>query len=577
MFKTLLLVAVLLTTGYSMQYSYQSSLKASINMQDEALIGGVLEALIHNAVSYNGNYAMPLGVNVDGYHQLPTSLGSSRVSMNGTPFVYCPFSSALANEVDSEVSIGGGGSYPVSVLNNSVTKGRDFVYGVESIPASKLLAVVIKPNVRENIPDCYDVALNSEGKYVLTGESEGMGRPYVITTDDMVYDDVVKVYDAHNSESLNEALEAVERNPEGDHIILITTIVGYRYIINRGYTFDSKSHGGSLTIRAEVDDLGFVTGEDWKKVEIRPLEGNGNYIFPLKFINMHVTVQNLWFNGGFFLETYDSIVNMKNAAIYDLSFYNSSVSLEDVYAYSGIHSYRSKILMAGENQFHNNMSAGGVSDESVWFEDSEITSAESTLKIVVHGEGVGVTMINSKLTLRQSDVIFVAFEANGSTPSAMFHIDPASTLVTSDVNVLNPNVAYAPESGSKFKYGIVNLGRFVAENFNMSLYEVSDVGMYSSKGSFNRFGNVKLGNSSDSESAYQAVFGDADAQFLGNVDIESTACFSGDGFENNISLSVQDDFVERVNPDLSVVSSSVEKELQVDASYYFNDLTVTCN
>ena len=105
MLKVFMLVIILLTTGFGVNYAYFANFKATTISQNEMAANAILNKLKSYAVKKGNNYIMPYGVNVDGYHQLPTYLSGSRVTRIGIPFVYCPFSQQGVLTEDAVVQI----------------------------------------------------------------------------------------------------------------------------------------------------------------------------------------------------------------------------------------------------------------------------------------------------------------------------------------------------------------------------------------------------------------------------------------------------------------------------------------
>lgn len=550
MLKVFMLVIILLTTGFGVQYAYFANFKATTITQNALAASSIVNKLKAYAIKQGNSYIMPYGVNLDSYHQLPTFISGSRVTRSGIPFVYCPFSQKAAANNDAVVKISEESSYHVSILNSGLTKGRDYVSGSPQPPVNDVVAIVISPEKKSSIPDCRDVEVGADGRYVLGGDSAKLGRVHVLTVHDVQTSDRVNVeyVDSSDANALSSAFQEVANRPAEDHIIILSS--GEDYTIANSYNFTPVFLGkkGSVTIRGE--DAASPSG-------ITSLTNQS-----LSFDDMLVTIENISFSNTIKVIADDSVLDVRGVNGGIVNVYRSDVSFDNV-GFNGNTIGESALqIINSEVDVKNALNVTSSTNPALYIQDSAVVHDNGDLLLGTSDGAVGLQMLNSQWASRMTDL---NFSVNSGTAQAVVYIDSESSFVVSDGVMVGTG---------DLTWGVFSLGVLQTQNYGFKLNQNSLTGVYLGKGSRSSFGSSSVGFS-----GFPVATGVNDGGSLsvvGELNIYATNCFVGDGFSRDLTDTIPDSVVTQVNPDFSIVVGSVSKSVNLDITSNFNSLQANC-
>jgi len=550
MLKVFMLVAILLTTGFGVQYAYFANFKSTTITQNEMSAGAITNKLKSYAIKQGNSYVMPYGVNEDGYHQLPTYISGSRVTRSGIPFVYCPFSQQVVINDDVVVDISDEESYAVDILNSSITQGRDYVVASVASPIPDVVALVISPEKRSNIPDCRDVEVNSDGRYVLGGDSARLGRVHAVTVHDIQTSSRVNVeyVDPANTEALSAAFQEVSNSPAEDHIIVLRA--GATYTFSESYNFSPLYLGkkGSVIIRGESVSSPSII--------------NASVATNLAFSQMLVTIENISFSNTIKISAIDSDLKMRAVSGGLVNATNSKVSFLNVGLNGNTRSESGLILTNSTVTIASNLSVTSSANPAFYIQDSDVVHTGGNLTIGTSNGSVGLQMLNTKWSSRAANL---NFSVNSGIAQALVYVDSESAFVASG--------GTASGSGS-LSWGVFSLGVLQLDSYSLTLNTNVGVGIHLGIGSRSRLTNTTIGAPS-----FPVTVGIDDVGSIstsGQVGIFGSTCFGGAGFSREVTQTIPDSVVTQVNPDFSVIVGSIGKSVNLDVTSNFNSLQTDC-
>lgn len=552
MLKVFMLVAILLTTGFGVQYAYFANFKATTISQNELTASSIVNKLKSYAVKDGETYLMPLGVNGDDYHELPAFIAGSRVTRSGVPFMYCPFSSAPLASEDSTVKIDEGSSYKVSVINNVNTNSRDYVSGSPSSPVPDVVALIISLEKRSHIPDCRDVQVNSDGRFVLGGDSVRAGRVYALTIHDIQASDKVNIQfvDPSDANSLNTALTKASNRPTEEHIIVLKG--GESYTLANSFVFSPTYLGkrGSLIIRGEnPSSLSTIT--------------TSGIPVSMSFNGMDAVFENLALSNSVFLDFDSSNVRMRRLSGGVVSVVSSEVYFDNV-EFDGNTLSRTALSIVSSDVFaKNRLTVTSDSNPAAYVEDSKFTTSGLTFNLGVGNSSVGVQLLNSDWSSRNTVLNY--FVSSSATAQATVYVDGLSRFAWSGGGISG--------SGSLI-YGAFVEGETIIQNADFKFDSNTNVALGLSAGAKANLSAITLGDSSSSSNV--GLLDNGGSSVRGSVTIYAITCFAGDGFTRSLTTVVQDDTVTQVNPDFSIVVGSTPRSVNLDVTGQFNTLSTNC-
>ena len=467
--------------------------------------------------------------------------------------MYCPFSSVPLGEDDASISIDENRSYSVSVLNNAVTNSRDYVSGSPQPPVQDVLALLISLERSAVIPDCRDVVVSANGRYVLGGDSAAAGRVYTLTTHDVQVSGKVNVefVDASETNSLNIALTEVSNKPTEDHVLVLTG--GQTYYLSRNLTFEPSYLGkqGSVVIRGENSSL------------LSNIVTEGGSPVSLKFGGMDVIFENISLSNAVFLEFEDSDVKMRRLSGGVTSVASSEVYFDNV-GFNGNTLSRTALSIVNSNvNVKGGLSVTSDSNPVAYVEDSTIVTTDLLFNLGLGDSSIGVQMLNSEWSSRATNVNYSV--DSGDTAQTVVYVDALSKLAWSGGDIYG--------SGG-LVYGAFVEGESVVQNADFMFDSGTSVAFSIASGAKANLSTMTLGDSSSN-----AIIGIADAGGMsvrGDVTIYASTCFAGDGFSRSLDTTVQDDTVTQVNPDFSIIVGTVIRNVNLEVTAEFNTLGTTC-
>lgn len=559
MFKTLLLMVVMLVAGVGYQYSYQSSLQANRLQQDKIMMSGIVERVANYAILHDGRYMLPYGVNADGYHQLPSFLGVSRTSNAGIPIVYCPFSQNSSSASGGSVELGGTEDYSVSIVNAAYTNYQNYVSASSERPTPDVLAVLIAPNNTKRIPDCRDIALMTNGGYALSGGSKGLGTVHLVTAQNILADDGTYVYYASDSASLKTALGKIQINPEADHTIIFT---GSNYVLDKDYHFESDlGRQGSITFEG-----------DSGRISLARETGGIPLVFSFERVVINFDKMNV--DSNFHVTTQNAVLNARDSSIPSANVLYGKAIFQNVDFNSSLLSRtplvvnHAEVTLQGDNQFYSG------NDTVIDLRNASLNARDTSLKLEIKDGGIALQLLNSHFFARgaslQYSVSGIVSNSVSDKAQAFMYISGGSTASFSYGDLAPDGTTLS----SHLDYGIVNEGTLNGDNFEFGFVGGATVGVFSAKGSISTLDSVNIGVSADSLAV--GLYDDGAAVVKGSVTVSADTCQSGDGIERVLSSSVFDNEVTTVNADYSFVVTSEERMVELDITEQFNSLSVTC-
>lgn len=547
MLKILMLVVILLTAGFGIQYSYYSHFKSAMISHNEMAATAIFNKLKAYAVKSNNDYLMPLGVNDGGYHQLPAFLPVSRVTQDGTPFVYCPFSNNTVVTGDSVIHVPDD-SYSVNITNSSITKNLDYVSESEASPVSGVLAVLIAPEKPSSLPNCLDLIVDSNGRYSLGGDSEGLGRVYVLTIHDIPSASSVDVQYVAAGGLLSDAIQNAENHPENNHLIVLQA--GETYALERDFHFQPNYVGkqGSVVIRGESDSNPSIISAAENRT--------------LSFSETKGVFENLSLDRKIGVDAYFSDIAMVNVSLGLLSLDFSSARLSNVTLNSSEYSGSALVSSASSISADGTLVVSSENAPSVHLENSNLKMLLGVFKPSVDDGSIGIQVMNSDIVFDRADIVY---SVPSGVAQALFYVDGVSEFVSKNGSVYG--------SGS-MDYGIYNLGEIFQDNYTSKFGSGVGTAVFLAKGSRSAFSSAYIGSSADKVNV--GIYDDNASSVVGEVGIYALTCISGDGFSRTLSDAIIDNEVVEVRNDFSLVVGSNTRSVNLDATEQFNSLSANC-
>ena len=504
--KVFMLCIVLLGASYGIQNTYFASSKSLAITSENTSMLNIISALKSSAVYYNNRKTLPLGDVTSSYNQLPRHIKNVGASPT-VPYLYCPYSQSVSigayldwifnptfpyppgykeqytnyiyENTFSFVNVGRESRYKVTTFNDTRTGGETYVRGSDTPPVTGLAAIIIAPNTPSNIPVCGDVAINDNGRYVLSGDSEGLGKVYVITHDELMADNSTQIHIAHNTETLIEALKAIEKRPEGHHLVSLT---GETYVIGSNYNFEPEylAKNGSVTLQG-VRGVDLITGlQDLVK---------------LRFSGVDVGVRNVNFRSGVQLAGEGINLSLKDVSVGavelkgSVAHFNNVTITGNVLPDTSLYAEQSTVNVSG----YFDLPVESIID--VYLLDSELNmnSSISNISISGFGDGAGMYLENSTVNFSDSTVHLLHSGSSSSViRESIFYVDYTSKL--SLINTVIDGSMLSEVTNA----GFLNYGDFNSINSRLLMNGKVLSGITLDKGAKARFVDTQLGFASDS-------------------------------------------------------------------------------
>lgn len=550
MFKIFLFVIMVLSVATSgVVYYSQALYKSSMIMQDSLIAQSMVNRLKSEIVFHNGIYYAPLGVNDGGYHQLPTRFNGVRTTSTGVPFVYCPYGFGSDGADDFTIE-NGDEEYEVTYSGLFSSTGFQFVASSTQPSVAETLAIVIVPRNMQKIPLCSDLSVDQKSNYVLSGDSKGLGRVYVISNSDMVYGQKefkpFYIKQDGTSDTLSSALNYASENPSENVSIVLES--GGTYSISDDFNIDSlqQTVGRYISIKSDNPSTGSsITGDSLIAIKGGTFNTDGvNFQSPIEISldNVKSKIRNTSVNK---LNITDSTGYFSNVTV-------GSTSLSDVPM-----SISSSII---EQQGYIEILGAGSSLVNLL--DSSWDARDHGLSFVSAGNPNVFQLSRSDFVKRGGSMSFSGSDKSDS----LIYVDSSSSVT------LN-NVTLSSELSSV--YAIYNMGVFVANNTALVPTSMLDVYVYTDQSSSTHFGTVQMGVSGGVRAQF-AVSDNFSRSITGSAVVYAVTCKSGGHFDELYEVEVVDDFAASVNPDLSPVITQSSDLIGIDVSQYFTPAEIIC-
>lgn len=525
---------IMISLGMGMSHLSGSFLRNYLVMKDSYLTQGALNRIKQKVIFDSGRYLVPLGVD-GGYHEMPSSMAGVRAGAKGTPFVYCPYGAPLLVSPNHTIKDAAGETYSAFTVT---VDGSQYISQSNAPPVAGLLAALILP--KNGNPSCSDISIRSDGSWTLSGDSEGQGLVYAIHHDEMMFDGNHGLWlTADSSASLNQAmLDAVKSS---ESTIVITLKPGVEYAVSGNYTFVGKDPSASVTIKSATSSPSVIT-----------FTSGGQ----LSFQKTSLNVEHVIFSENSRIISVDSAVSVKNSQLGSTSIFNGRLNTDASTFSSGnstaISLKNSSLYLTG------NFEVNSIASPSMLMEDSHVFASQT--QVVFSQVTTALALRLHASTWKQSDGNLVLGQI--STGGTAIFLDSASALELSNVT------ASATGSNDAMVY---TEGNLVLRN--STLLSSGNAAVYADKTAYVLASSAQLGSPSVRSNV---GFWSEGARFSGVVSVYASQCKSGSGFDQSISVSVQDDTVTFANPDGTVVASTVEDVVNIPIFDKINPVQINC-
>jgi hypothetical protein len=371
-----LIVAVTVTYNI-MQLSSSSTIllesqinQAEVNTWKSNLIG------LAKPISDNGDYALPLGIDLTNFHTLPTWTTLSNINVWNKPYIYCPFGNSSTGILSNDIKVNSTTTYNTRILNSFSTVedgiARDYVVASESpFNSLNVMALIISELPMSDVtPSCDDVVYDG----AVNAFKVENGNVTAIT-----YDEIVTLNQTR--QSTQNPLVYFENIVESD-----ASITGNSLQSNLDYIINSGVNKSKLTIPAGnhlIKNLEFnmdlLNPVSKKRIEIE-LVGVGS----TSIISSSLSKSLLTMKGVSLTLTNLTISDIVELNLSESKLISNNVSMGNVYLYnSNWSSYNTTI---------NPLDLPSL-PTSVYLFNSQLT-VESSTSMTINSNNANTSMLN---------------------------------------------------------------------------------------------------------------------------------------------------------------------------------------
>jgi len=469
--------------------------------------------------------------------------------------MYCPYSTNNALTEEDTVLLNDGTTYSVEKINSKITNDHDYVIGSSPAPNINVLAFIVSLKSPTTYT-CNDIAFSGH-KFQLPDST--IGRVEAITSDSILASDIqrVEMYSMEQeNDQFNETLSSWSAiQPERFVVSLKSSDI-----------FDNSTSVDFLNTETGVMKEIYIHGENTTPSLISSTTPS-----TLNFENVTLIIKNLNITGEISINLDNVNLYIENSSIRNINANNSKVTLNNIQM-NGLplsnnplfSSFNSEIILKQGSE--NTFSVAQNNSSAIFLENSKMSSNNTTVNFSTRDNINAITSFNS--TISYSNTTINLTKQTG-TPNSLFYIDSNSVLT------LNNNDINQVTSLSS----IYNDGKTLINNTSISLGNNSNNGIILGGGSKLEINNTNLVN--DLSITNKPIIGinDLGALYIGGANNNIYAkgsCVFGDIFTKELPIIINDDTVSSVNADLTVNAVSIDDEVSINLTSYFNKFTHSC-
>jgi hypothetical protein len=504
-FFTLIILA---TIAGGSQVLISNMLQATMIVENNATVSGTMNRLKQSVLFVGGQYYLPYGIEKSDYHALPANFFGLRKSAQGRDIIYCPYAMNPPGATTSTVTMAGGDTYNVQLDSSFSPDGADYIVGSDAPPVPGIAAAIILPQRSADVPSCDDVQVNTEGEYVLGGDSLGKGLLYVLTQSEIAF--------VHRG-GINEFIESSEPANELENVLsevslkpsenaVITLEAGEAFSMSSGFTFTSTDSTLPRSIIIQSSQPGVAA------------QINTISVVGLDFSGTNITLKDVTFGSNVRVSVTDGEAVLSNVSAPTLRADYSEIIVQNVglgrngVSTASLDLRASKLIQKGALAIQGNFSVIASIVNSEWLVRGDLT-------ISYVGNPVALQFQDSEMDARG-----VTINSTG-VASTLFYLDTASRLQMDSVIWNN--------SGN-LNYGFYTLGKMSIIDSALNGSNQVGVGISSIDGSVTRIEGTTIGSSaSPIATAWEAL---PSSRLSGEADVYAVDCAAGDMFlDNSIS------------------------------------------
>ena len=555
-FLTAVISSIVVTTAMSFSH-YQTLMSIQ---RDKINISQVSKLVMNNIKYVNDKKLVPFGVDGENYHELPDWMLFNKNNSFGKPYMYCPYSLDNSLTADDTVLNNDTTTYDVEKISNTLTENREYVLASDPAPISNILAFIVSFR-EDSIYTCNDIIF-ANNKFQLPEPTDG--RVEAITNDSLIASDLRRV-EEYSIEQANDIFGSVMANWNGTQPekYVVSLKEGDIFTLPSGTTVSNSDRG--------IEKVIYISGENPLNQSLINNDSSttGTDIY---FSDVKLIIENINMIGNFTLNLENVELIVDNSTLRHINAVNSKISLNDT-VITGISSSSIPAIISNNSEwtyenggtFVINKGSGTGNINVVSFINSEINSNNTNIQLNVSGDMNAIELINSEMNLYSTTL---DYNTTTGTPSSFIYGDG-----TSEINLYYSTV----EQERSFAF-IRSNGKVVVNTTNISMENSSNNVFILSSGSHFEINNTNIQNSINLANKPIVGIRDLGAKFIGgeNNTIYADTCVTGDLFTKTESVTVTDDTVSAVNPDFSVVPSSVDDIVTFNIRDYFNKFSHTC-
>lgn len=543
MVKYVFLVIITLAIASSGAGYYATTLwRSTLIAQDQQTGLSAKLRLIESAVFFNGEPALPFGINIEQGHALPLNFTGVRTTASGKLIQYCPYGKERSFTPNTEIKLSNTLSYEVETAS---LEGANYVISSSAAPAPGIIAVLILPNSSGRDALCSDVGIDELGRFMLTGNSAGGGRVITVHASEVPKKHDKQAYSLRMGDSVGDIFDEI--NNKGLQDVTIFLESGAMYPLDGNWDIQAPKQTGKGRIRIQSNAL----------ADPAVLAGNTNTT--LRFENYDVEIEGVLMLGSIELNLKKGSHTLTTAAIEKLILTDTVTHLKDVSlgsntsSQNGAEFINSSIYQTGHTWIRSNGALGLGLSNSTWRTDS----GSITIRLTA-ASSIGIQLQNSEMSLPLN----VNSETNQA--QAMLYVDSTSKLLVRDVNWTH--------SGS-MTYWLYAEGETLLHNANINL-PATQVGILSYSGAKIHSTNSLVGSASS-----PLTIGWLDSGLLrasGAITFNSATCTSGGAFERPASYTYTDTTVENDGAG-GLTPVTIDRLLALPFNEIVAPISITCN
>ena len=554
-FLTAIISGIVVSTALTFSH-YQTLMSIQ---RDKINVSQISRLIINNIKYVNDKKLVPFGVDGTDYHELPDWLLFNKNNSFGRPYMYCPYSLDNSLTADDTVLLNDSTTYDVEKINNTLTENQDYVLASDPAPVSNILAFVVSLRT-DSVYTCNDISFINN-KFQLPDSADG--RVEAITNDSLLASDLRRV-EEYSIEQTNDIFASVMGNWSGTQPekFVVSLKEGDIFELDSGTTLQNTDRGSKKTI--------YITGENSLN---RSLITNGSGSgYDIYFSDVRLIIENVNFVGNFILNLENVELIAINSNLRNIEANNSKLSFDEV-VINGIPSSSSNPVIINNSDFNVensstltiNKGSGTGNLPLMSIINSELNVSNAIFTVNTSGDLNVMEVSNSDVNFFSSNIVH---NTSSGTPNSF-----ARGFGNSEINLYYTNV----DQERSFSF-VNSSGRVVLNTVNVSMEASSNNVFVLNSGAHFEINNTTVQNTTNSSFKPLVGIRDLGAKFLGgtNNTIYANSCTIGDLFSKSENITVVDDTISAVNIDFSIVTTSVNDNINFNIRDYFNKFSHTC-